>query len=71
MKLAPLSIQLPEATRAALDRQAQHLGFPTANQWAATALNVLATVNPDQALLVLGKLRTLNPKSRNPRLSDI
>ena len=71
MKPRPLTVQLPDEVTAALTKQSDHLGLPSANQWSAMILTTISRIDPAQAMIVLGKIQTLPAKSRNPRLSDL
>jgi hypothetical protein len=55
--------------RAALHKQAESLGFLTANQWAALIVKTFAALPPERALLVLGKVKVL--AKSGPRIAGL
>lgn len=59
MSLNPLTVQADPRTRSRLERQSRELGFVSPNQWAAVALRAIAELEPDNALLALGRIKML------------
>lgn len=59
MSAHPFAVQVDPHNRAGLEKQAEALGFHTANQWAAVILKTLAPLPAERALLVLGKVKVL------------
>lgn len=67
--MKPLNVQIPESTRAALDKQAENVGALTANVWAGMILTTICQLDASTALKLMGKAKELRRSPR--RISEL
>jgi len=66
----PFNLQIPDPVRLAMDKQAEALGFHTANAWAVVVLTNFSKLDAATAFKLLGKTAELR-RSPRPRVSDL